>query len=105
MKSVLDIIKTETLEPPKRVTDVMTLIRGRHAERVQAMVYYGSSMRELDAITLLPGESVTFEPGGRHLMIYTPQYEAQPESVQIEFLDRSGSVYSTTFDLLKNGPE
>ena len=48
MKSVLDIIKTETLDPPKRVTEVMTLIRDRHAARVQAMVYYGSSLRELD---------------------------------------------------------
>ena len=48
MKTVLDIIKTETLEPPKRVTDVMMLIRDRHAKRVQAMVYYGSSLRELD---------------------------------------------------------
>lgn len=48
MKSVRDIIKTETLDPPARVTDVMTLIRGRHEGRVQAMIYYGSSLRELD---------------------------------------------------------
>lgn len=48
MKSVLDIIKTETLDPPARVTEVMDIIRNRHAGRVQAMVYYGSSLRELD---------------------------------------------------------
>ena len=48
MKSVLDIIKTETLDPPARVTEVMNLIRDRHDGRVQAMVYYGSSLRELD---------------------------------------------------------
>lgn len=48
MKSVLDIIKAETLEPPARVTEVMNLIRARHDGRVQAMVYYGSSLRELD---------------------------------------------------------
>jgi len=48
MKSVLDIIKSETLDPPARVTEVMNLIRGRHDGRVQAMVYYGSSLRELD---------------------------------------------------------
>jgi len=48
MKTVLDIIKGETLEPPQRVTDVMDIIRERHADRVQAMVYYGSSLRELD---------------------------------------------------------
>ncbi|MEP3653481.1 MAG: hypothetical protein ABJO36_01170 [Litorimonas sp.] len=48
MKSVLDIIKSETLDPPARVTEVMNLIRDRHDGRVQAMVYYGSSLRELD---------------------------------------------------------
>lgn len=48
MKTVLDIIKTETLDAPARVTDVMNLIRARHDGRVQAMVYYGSSLRELD---------------------------------------------------------
>jgi len=48
MKTVLDIIKAETLDPPQRVIDVMNLIRDRHSKRVQAMVYYGSSLRELD---------------------------------------------------------
>ncbi|MEP4052452.1 MAG: hypothetical protein ABJN22_09425 [Litorimonas sp.] len=45
---MLDIIKSETLDPPARVTEVMNLIRDRHDGRVQAMVYYGSSLRELD---------------------------------------------------------
>lgn len=48
MASVLDIIKTETLDPPVRVLEVMNLIRERHDGRVQAMVYYGSSLRELN---------------------------------------------------------
>lgn len=48
MKTVLDIIKGETLDPPQRVTDVMNIIRKRHEGRVQAMIYYGSSLRELD---------------------------------------------------------
>lgn len=48
MKTVLDIIKSETLDAPERVTDVMNIIRARHEGRVQAMVYYGSSLRELD---------------------------------------------------------
>ncbi len=48
MKTVLDIIKGETLDPPTRVTEVMDIIRARHSGRVQAMVYYGSSLRELD---------------------------------------------------------
>jgi len=48
MKTVLDIIKGETLNPPKRVTDIMDIINARHEDRVQAIVYYGSSLRELD---------------------------------------------------------
>jgi len=48
MTTVLDIIKGETLDPPARVTAVMDAIRARHTDRVQAMVYYGSSLRELD---------------------------------------------------------
>ncbi len=48
MQTLLDIIKSETLDPPARVTDVMNIIKNRHAGRVQAMVYYGSSLRELD---------------------------------------------------------
>ena len=46
--ALLDIIRAETLEPPARVTDVMDIIRARHDGRVQAVVYYGSSLRELD---------------------------------------------------------
>ncbi|GGX60293.1 hypothetical protein GCM10011309_07670 [Litorimonas cladophorae] len=48
MQTLLDIIKSETLDPPARVTEVMSIIQARHAGRVQAMVYYGSSLRELD---------------------------------------------------------
>ncbi|MBT5560221.1 MAG: copper chaperone PCu(A)C [Proteobacteria bacterium] len=64
-----------------------------------------SSMHKLDSVVLQPGESAVFEPGGKHLMIYTPQYEVQPESVQIEFVDKGGETYSVTFSLLKNAPE
>lgn len=48
MTTILDIIKSETLDPPARVTSVMDEIRNRHKDRVQAMLYYGSSLRELD---------------------------------------------------------
>lgn len=47
MDALLDIIKTETVDPPARVIEVMDIIRARHEGHVQAMVYYGSSMREL----------------------------------------------------------
>lgn len=48
MSTVLDIIKAETLDPPARVTAVMETIRARHAGHVLAMIYYGSSLRDLD---------------------------------------------------------
>ena len=64
-----------------------------------------SSMRKLDSIILQPGESAIFEPGGKHLMIYTPQYETQPDNVQIDFVDRTGTSHSVAFTLLKSAPE
>ncbi len=48
MDTLLDIIKSETINPPARAIEVMDIIRARHEGRVQAMVYYGSSLRELD---------------------------------------------------------
>lgn len=44
---VLKIIRSEALEPPARVNDVMQAIEQRHKDRVQAFVYYGSSLREM----------------------------------------------------------
>ncbi|CAM3789561.1 hypothetical protein [Litorimonas haliclonae] len=44
---VLDIIRAEVLEPPARVNDIMLAIEQRHKDRVQAFVYYGSSLREM----------------------------------------------------------
>ena len=64
-----------------------------------------SSMRKLDSIVLQSGESAIFEPGGKHLMIYTPRYDIQPESVQIDFVDNSGETHSVAFSLLKSAPE
>ena len=48
MTKLLNIIKSETLDPPTRVQDVLTRIQLRHSDRVEAIIYYGSSMRELD---------------------------------------------------------
>lgn len=48
MTTVLEIIKAEILAPPPRVQAVMSSIQSRHADRVEAIIYYGSSMRELD---------------------------------------------------------
>ncbi len=46
--AVLDIIRSESLEPPTRVNDILQAIEKRHKDRVQAFVYYGSSLREMN---------------------------------------------------------
>lgn len=46
--NVLDIIRSEVLEPPERVSGIMDAIEARHPDRVQAFVYYGSSLREIE---------------------------------------------------------
>lgn len=45
---ILDIIRSEKLEPPARVGAIMDIIESRHPGRVLAFVYYGSSLREMD---------------------------------------------------------
>jgi len=45
---VLEIIRSEVLEPPARVSGIMDAIESRHPNRVQAFVYYGSSLREIE---------------------------------------------------------
>lgn len=44
---VLDIIRSEVLEPPDRVNDILDAIEAKHKDRVLAFVYYGSSLREM----------------------------------------------------------
>ncbi len=46
--AIYDIISSETLDPPARVTAVIDIIKTRHADRIEAFIYYGSSLRELD---------------------------------------------------------
>lgn len=46
--ALLDLIRSEQLDPPARVHAVMTAIRARHEGRVLGFVYYGSSLRDLD---------------------------------------------------------
>ncbi|GHA81552.1 hypothetical protein GCM10009069_00730 [Algimonas arctica] len=45
---LLDLIRSEQLDPPARVHAVMNAIRTRHSGRVLGFVYYGSSLRDLD---------------------------------------------------------
>ncbi len=46
--AVLDIIRSEVLEPPARVSAILDAIEARHPDCVQAFVYYGSSLREME---------------------------------------------------------
>lgn len=45
--SVLKIIRSEVLDPPARINDVLDAIEEQHKDRVLAFVYYGSSLREI----------------------------------------------------------
>jgi hypothetical protein len=46
--ALLELIRSEQMNPPARVHSVMNAIRERHAGRVLGFVYYGSSLRDLD---------------------------------------------------------
>jgi hypothetical protein len=46
--TVLDIIRSEKLDPPARVNAVLDEIEARHPGRVMAFIYYGSSLREIE---------------------------------------------------------
>jgi len=46
--SLKDILRAEIAALPPRVETVCDLIESRHKDRVQALIYYGSSLRELD---------------------------------------------------------
>ena len=48
MSTVRAILDTEDVAIPERAAPVVEAIRARHGERVQALLYYGSSGREAD---------------------------------------------------------
>jgi hypothetical protein len=47
-ESIADILSEENVTPNARVTSVCEAIAARHPGRVQAFMYYGSSLRDLD---------------------------------------------------------
>lgn len=47
MSSIADLLRKETAQLPPRVESVCDIIENRHSGRVQAFIYYGSSLREL----------------------------------------------------------
>ena len=72
---VRDILEAETVAMPERAGPVIDAIRARHGERVQALLYYGSSGREsndpskmLDFYVLVDSYRATHGWGLRALM-------------------------------------
>jgi len=47
-ETLADILREEVMDLPPRVSEVCDLIEAAHTGRVQAFIYYGSSLRELD---------------------------------------------------------
>jgi len=47
-ETIADILTEENVTPNARVTSVCEAIAARHPDRVQAFMYYGSSLRDLD---------------------------------------------------------
>lgn len=48
MSTLSALLREETADLPNRVETVCDIIENKHPERVQAFIYYGSSLRELD---------------------------------------------------------
>lgn len=47
-ETLLEILEAENLPPTPRVTAVCDAIRARHPGRIQAFLYYGSSLRDME---------------------------------------------------------
>jgi len=100
---VLDIIRSESLEPPARVNDIMQAIEQRHKDRVQAFVYYGSSLREmsnpnkmLDFYVLVDSYRKTHGRGVRALL----NRLIPPAVYYIERKDNQGVLTTCKYSLL-----
>ena len=58
-------------------------------------------MRRLEAVTVAAGETVRFEPGGRHLMMFGVR--SQSDITQVRFLTEDGRRLDVEFRLLPAG--
>jgi hypothetical protein len=48
LENILNVLESEQLEPSQNVIDMCDKIKARHEGRVQAFVYYGSSLRAMN---------------------------------------------------------
>ncbi|HSX62875.1 MAG TPA: copper chaperone PCu(A)C [Tahibacter sp.] len=73
-----------------------------HATRIEDGV---ARMREIEAITLAPGERVVLEPGGRHLMLMRPARElARGAAAAIVFEVGDGASTTTADFIVRDAP-
>lgn len=64
-----------------------------------------SRMRALKDIELVPGASVAFEPGGRHIMLMGPKQPiALGDAIEITFVLSDGSRQSVVFKVRADAP-
>ncbi len=61
-------------------------------------------MRRQDSVAVAPGETVRFQPGGLHLMVFGVAALPNPASLELEFADgRSVSVALRVMDVTETG--
>lgn len=91
-------------------TDAAITLIGASAEPVRAMEVHTTRMddgvmrmRRLQSVEIPAGETVRFEPGGRHLMLFGVRSLADELPVQLAFAD--GSVRAVIFERVAVGAQ
>jgi len=102
MSRIADILREETAELPPRVKAVCDIIESRHIGRVQAFIYYGSSLRELDNpdkmldfYVLVDSYRKTHKPIRAALNALIP-----PAVYYVEHVDASGIMSTCKYSIL-----
>ncbi|HEY7799981.1 MAG TPA: copper chaperone PCu(A)C [Hyphomonadaceae bacterium] len=63
------------------------------------------SMQKLDGVDLPAGETVRFEPGGMHLMVFSPRHSVEALTFPITIELQSGGRQTAPFEVIKGGAE
>jgi copper(I)-binding protein len=63
------------------------------------------SMQKLDGVDLPAGETVRFEPGGMHLMVFSPRHSVEALTFPITIELQSGARQTAPFKVIKGGAE
>jgi len=102
MNSIADILREETVVLPLRVEAVCDIIESHHPGRVQAFIYYGSSLRELnnpdkmlDFYVLVDSYRKTHKPIRAALNALIP-----PAVYYVEHTDTDGVMSTCKYSIL-----